>query len=398
MQNTKRPTHLLFPLLLVCYEVATYLSNDMYLPALPLIANDLQVSQQQVQLSLTTWFLGATSLQLILGPLSDRYGRRPILLSGGILFILSSCICALTSQIHILLIARFLQGATVCSMITAGYASIHEYYNQKQAIRLLALMSSITVLAPAFGPLIGNFILYFADWHTIFWLLTLWATLVIGLLFKWMPETNPPANRHPLNISTLGKNYFAILSNSHFLTPLLIFCLLFCGLILWISTGPFMVAHEFGSSSLLFGIAQIFIFGCYALVSHWIKFLIERINPALLIKRGIYLTCTGSMLGILCTKLWPNSLVSIIFVMVLYAAGAGLALAPLNRATIEASTEPMGTRMAIFSTSMSAFGSMGSLLASLFYNGTLLSFAIMLAVVTVMAWALQQSIAKKSLL
>src|SRR5579883_399237 len=93
----------LFPFLLVFYEITNYLANDMYLPALPSLATDLGITPHLAQQTLTTWFLGSASLQLFLGPLSDRLGRRPILLGGGAVFILSTIVCAMTTNINILL-------------------------------------------------------------------------------------------------------------------------------------------------------------------------------------------------------------------------------------------------------------------------------------------------------
>src|ERR1700722_16800377 len=89
---------LLFPFILVFYEVTNYLANDMYLPALPHMTIDLRTTAQMAQQTLTTWFLGTASLQLFLGPLSDRLGRRPILFGGGLVFIISTLICALASN------------------------------------------------------------------------------------------------------------------------------------------------------------------------------------------------------------------------------------------------------------------------------------------------------------
>ncbi len=86
-----------------------YLSNDMYLPALPQMTQALSTTPALTQMSLTTWFFGAASMQLLLGPLSDKYGRRPILLGGGVIFIAATLICAITSDISTLLVARFFQ-------------------------------------------------------------------------------------------------------------------------------------------------------------------------------------------------------------------------------------------------------------------------------------------------
>jgi MFS transporter, DHA1 family, multidrug resistance protein len=123
----------LFPFIFVFYEITHYLANDMYLPAMPRLVADLQTTTHLGQQTITVWFLGTAALQLLLGPLSDRLGRKPILFLGGLIFILSTLICALTSNIHLFLIARFFQGTAVCAVITAGYSSIHELYDQIRA-------------------------------------------------------------------------------------------------------------------------------------------------------------------------------------------------------------------------------------------------------------------------
>src|SRR3990167_10673607 len=98
---------LLFPLVFVAYETTCYLANDMYLPALPSIALDLQADQHLAQLTLTWWFVGTATFQLLLGPLADRYGRRSVLFGGGLLFITSLWVCVFTNNIYVMIVARF---------------------------------------------------------------------------------------------------------------------------------------------------------------------------------------------------------------------------------------------------------------------------------------------------
>lgn len=123
MKNNTAKMIVIFPLLLVLYEISMYLSNDAYLPALPHIVHDLSTSNHLVQLTLTAWFLGSASMQLFLGPLADKIGRRPVLLFGGLIYILSTIGCAITNDINTLLVLRFIQGASITSMIIAGYAT-----------------------------------------------------------------------------------------------------------------------------------------------------------------------------------------------------------------------------------------------------------------------------------
>src|SRR3989338_8926979 len=112
MRSEQKRLTIIVPILLALYEIATYLSNDAYLPALPNITRDLFTTNHLVQLTLTTWFMGSAPMQLFLGPIADRIGRRPVLLLGGLVFIFVTIGCAITSNIYTLLALRFLQGST----------------------------------------------------------------------------------------------------------------------------------------------------------------------------------------------------------------------------------------------------------------------------------------------
>lgn len=140
---------LLFPLSLILYELPLYLSNNLFLPALPEITKSFQVTNATAQLSIAYWFLGASVFQVLLGPLSDHYGRKKILLSAGVLFLCVTLLCSLTHSITWFLVGRFFQGCVVSTILIAGYATIHEFMEREQAVKTISWMGSITILAPA---------------------------------------------------------------------------------------------------------------------------------------------------------------------------------------------------------------------------------------------------------
>ena len=131
-------TEMTFPLWLVAYEIAVYLSMDAYIPALPKIATDFGVSIYTAQMTSILWMTGGLIFQFIFGPLSDRYGRRPILLWGGVLYIAATVLCAISTQIETLLFARLIQGIAMPSMLIAGYAAINELFSSEKSVKILA--------------------------------------------------------------------------------------------------------------------------------------------------------------------------------------------------------------------------------------------------------------------
>jgi Bcr/CflA subfamily drug resistance transporter len=385
----KKTISILFPLLLVLYELAAYLSNDMYLPALPQMMREFHASYSSAQTTLTSWFLGAASMQLILGPISDRYGRRPVLLFGGLLFVIPTLLCGITTDINVFIIGRFLQGSAICSLVVAGYASIHELLDHKQAIITLAWMSNITVLAPAFGPLLGGIILTFMHWKFIFYSQSLWAFITIALLFKFMPESNPPSKQHPIHLKILFKNYAGILLNKRFYLDMLSFCFLFSGMIAWITAGPFIVINEFKKSVLMFGVYQACIFCSFILGTRTVSILIHKTSIDNIINLGLAILLSGALLSIPLALFMPHHLIGMIISLMIFAGGSGLVFSPLNRLSIEACTEPMGARVAISSLCMSAFAAVGSILVTIFYDKTLLSVSLIIASVASIACFIQ---------
>lgn len=375
---SKQNPSLFFPLLLVSYEIATYLSNDMYLPALPEMMSQLNLTMHQAQLTLTFWFAGSALLPLFMGMLVDRYGRRPVLLVGGIIYILSTITCALTSHLPSFLIARFIEGGSIPSMMVAGYACIHELYDQRAAIRILALMGSVTVLAPAIGPLIGSIILLIVDWRGIFWFIAVLASIAIFLLYRYMPETLPVDQRQPIQPMKQLKQYGRILANKQYMLMITVLGFIFTGFIVWITAGPLLIIDQFDWSPLIFGVIQMFVFMAYIVGNHQVKYLMEHMSIQQLILAGLTLTLCGGIAAIVMCFTVPMSLLSFVMAMTLYSFGSALCFAPLNRLIIEASDEPMGTRVALFTALWTGFGVLGSILASCYYNGTIASLALLI--------------------
>lgn len=361
----------LFPFFLILLEIAVFLSNDMYLPSMPAIAIDLSLSQEQVQNTLTFWFLGASSLQFILGPISDSYGRRNVILFGGTFYVLSSALCAIATTLPILLFARFVQGSTICSVLVAGYAAIHELFDTKKAIKILAFMSAVTILAPAFGPLIGALIVQFASWRYIFWLLFVLGLISTVLLFLYMPESNK--NKHKLRYRQIALDYVKILKNKEFILPTISYCLLVTIFFLWMFTSPFFMIEIYKKSSMFYGLSQAFIFGGFFVGAKLTDWMLERYSLQSLIRTATAVALIGTILFAATAKLYDDMILGIICMMII-SIGTSMLFAPINRIAIEACSQPMGRRTAVFSTIISLFGAL---------TGWLLNFIMVHSLTTV---------------
>lgn len=378
----------LFPFLLVFYEIATYLSNDMYLPALPSIAKDLKTTDNLAQLTFTLWFLGGLSVQLFLGPLSDRYGRRPILLWGGIIFIVSTTICMFAPNISLLLIGRYIQGAAVPSMMIAGYASIHELLERKEAVQILAKMQSITILAPSLGPILGSILLTVVSWRWTFGLLVIWACFALIMLYFKMPETLSPEKRQTrIQLTHIIAQYSRLLTNAGFMKYLLAGTTVIGALIAWMLAGPFLVVNQFNYNIIYFGLFQAFIFGGFILGSRSVDYWMKKYELKELTLKALGLSLFGGILSILLAFLFPDSLSFLIISLVIVTVGSGVSFPALTRMAIEESEEPMGARMSMVTLVQFLSAALAATVVS-YLSETVLSLASMVFLCPLLAFSM----------
>ncbi len=350
----------LFPLCLIFYELPLYFATNMYLPALPAMSQTFAIKASLAQLTIAIWFLGASCFQVFLGPLADHLGRRQVLLSGGLFFVLASLFCATTSHIGIFIVARFVQGCVVSSILVSGYAAIHELLDSEQAIKTLSWMGGITVLAPAVGPLFGSFLINFMGWRNIFFLLASLAAIALYLLYLYMPDTQQK-NAY-VSFKDVLKNYRRVIFNRKFIYFTFPFCLLFAGMMCWDTFSPFYVIKFLGFGIFYFGLIQTIVYGGFITGTHLIRLFITKLNLVMrygLMSALFFSICVGFTLALI-----PHRGSIVLFFLIAFTLSTGLVFYTLHRKAIESVDAPMGIKMAVFSSAMNLFGFLGSLIAS----------------------------------
>lgn len=372
----------LFPISLIILEIAIFLSNDMYLPSMPSIAQDLGLTKQQVQYTLTLWFLGSSSLQLFLGPISDRYGRRVMVILGGIVYIAASYVCAVSTNFAVFLLARFIQGATICAVLVAGGAAIHESCSTKMAIKIFSFINAVTILAPAFGPLIGALIIQFAHWRYIFYILTFLGILGTFLNMLFMPETNQI--KHAIHFKRISNEYIKILRNKEYMLPSISYCLLISIFFLWMFEAPFIMLETYKLSGLYYGISQTLIFSCFFAGAELTRYILNRHTLKKLLNVALLITILGTLAFAYVAK-FTNSINGATLTLMIISLGASMLFAPLNRIAMEASSAPMGCRFAIYSTLIGLFGALSGWLISLITVHDLASVAVLIVICVALA-------------
>lgn len=228
-------------------------SIDTVFPAFGAMAADLGSTPLAVQQTISVYLLGYALMSLFHGAISDAVGRRPVILWGIGLFALASVGCALASDLTTLLVFRFIQGLCAGVGLIVGRAVIRDVFDGEEAQRLMSQVSMIFSIAPAIAPIVGGWILGFADWKAIFWFLVAFSVALGVLVWRMLPETHPPERRLPLDAGLLLANYVAMLRHRRFLWLVAVTTLNFAALFLYIASAPAVVMRHFGMGEQDFG-------------------------------------------------------------------------------------------------------------------------------------------------
>lgn len=373
-----------FPFFLIVYSFTGNVSNDIYMPSMPALVNEFATNQYWVQLTLTSWFLGTASPQLLLGPIADRYGRRPLLLGGGIMFLLATFICGISNHISTLVVARFFQGAGVASLTIVSFAVIRELFKDKQCIRILASVSMCNASAPLIGPLIGGYIFLLFGWRINFYLVFVMA--LVGLIGLWhfMPESKTEKDKTALQLKILVINYKLLLKNQFFMRHLLAYGLFFGGIIAYLTGAPFILIDKLKLPAQYFGYTQLAIFSAYLLSAVSVGRLVDGYGCKRMITIGTSITAFATIIMLTAGYLFPSNLYTFVGAMMIYALGFGFSGSPLVKETLSATKAASGSAAAMLAFSMTGFGSLGSLAISLIYSGTMLSIAGVICIMAIL--------------
>lgn len=246
---------LLVPLILIMVvAVVEQFAIDCYLPAFPSLTEFFHTTNSMVQLSLSIFLAGEALAQPVFGFLSDYHGRRPMLIIGIIIFVLSSILCFTTSNINMFLIGRLIEGLGVGSGIVIARAMAKDIFaSDVEFAQIVSALSSIIILIPLASPIAGGYIQYHFGWRYIFILLTIAATLLAVALIIWLPETFPKDKHLQNKVVEVFKPYVLLLKSSVFWTNLLLASFASAIAIIYVTITPFFYQHTLGLSPIFFG-------------------------------------------------------------------------------------------------------------------------------------------------
>ncbi len=225
------------------------LSIDMYLPALPTLADHLHTNASLAQLSLTACLLGLAFGQLVVGPLSDVKGRRMPLLISLVLYAISSLLCALTDNIWVLILLRFIQGVTGAAGIVISRAIVRDLYSGHELTRFFSLLMLINGVAPIAAPVIGGLLLKVVPWQGVFVVLAAIGAIMLVSVWFGLPETLPADRKATGGLSTTLRTFARLIGDRSFIGFALSQAFVMAAMFAYIAGSPFVIQDIFGVSA-----------------------------------------------------------------------------------------------------------------------------------------------------
>ena len=214
------------------------ISTDLYLPAMPLMAQSLGADTGIIELTISGYLIGFSLGQLLWGPISDRYGRRPSVAAGLVLFVIGSAGCALATSAQLLIAWRVVQAVGACAGVALSRAMVRDLYQGNRAAQMLSTLITVMAIAPLIGPTVGGQIAALAGWRAIFWVLV-GVGLVTLLSLMTIPETLPTASRNQEHLGRAMLRYLTLLKNRRLLGYVGTGAFLYAGMYAYIAGTPF---------------------------------------------------------------------------------------------------------------------------------------------------------------
>jgi len=372
------------------------LSMDMYLPSLPDIAHSLSGSVVQAQLTIASYLFGFAVGQIVYGPTSDRFGRRPVLLIAIALYAVATVACALAPSIDALIAARFVQALGGAGAVVLARAVVRDIHSGVRAGRELSVMGSITAFAPIVAPMIGGLLQTAFGWRATFVLLIALAAVASTAAAFLLPETLKKRATGPVSLGAVAALYKSVLVHRGFLANLGIITTVFVGLFAWIGGAPIvMQGVAYGLSPLVFGITFATGAAGYMVGTFVASRIVMRLGLDRMMGIGVVMMACGGLAMVAVLALGLGHVMWFAGSMVIYLAGLGFTLPMAMAAALTPFPDRAGTASSVMGFCQQAGAALTAAGIGLFLGATAWPVALMVAtagVIGYVLWALTRRV------
>ncbi|MFK7861966.1 MAG: multidrug effflux MFS transporter [Granulosicoccus sp.] len=355
--------------ILVLASSVSIMSTDMYTPSLPDLAEWFETTPTRVKLTISLNMLAFGLAQLIHGPLSDRYGRKPVLIVSSVFVVILSLACALAQTIDQLIVARVLLGLAAAAEAVIGLAIIKDLYNEKEQVKALALLGMVIAITPAAAPILGGYLHVAFGWQSNFFVISAMAFLSMLIVARFLPESTTP-NPNALKPLILIKGYKDLLKNTDFLTHCAILGVALGLIFVFVTGAPFILIDKLGVAADQFGYYQASIVVAFFFGSVLASRLADHWEAMSLLRVGVALVLTGAV--VLCSVILSGSTTPIsltgAYMIITFGMGPLFAVAP-SRA-LRSIDGQAGTASALLSGIEQTMAGLAAVMISVLHDGS----------------------------
>lgn len=334
------------------------LTIDMYLPALPRIAEELSITSPVAQLTLTGTLAGLALGQLVAGPLSDSLGRRRPLMAGIVLHMVASLLCLFAPGILVLGLARGLQGMGAAAAMVVAIAVVGDLFADSMAATVLSRLMLVLGVAPVVAPSLGAAVLLHGSWHWVFGALVVLAGGLLAMAAIALPETLPPAHRRPLRVPAILATYRELLCDARFVALVLVGALGMAGLFAYIAAAPFVLQGRYGldqqSFALVFGAGAIALIGA----TQFNVVLLGRYAPQRIVLWALVVAAAAGVVFVAMTLTHTGGLVGFLTSVWTILAAMGFVIPNAPAVALSRHPDAAGTSAALLGAAQFGLGAM----------------------------------------
>lgn len=391
MSTAAAPRHVTTAVLVGVGFALLPLSTDLYLAALPALRREFATGVAEVQLTLSVFIAAFALSQLAYGPLSDRYGRRPVLLAGVAIYVAATLFCAVAQSIELLLVGRFLQAVGACSGQVIGRAIIRDVHGAQGAARMLGYITAGTALAPVFGPALGGLLTVAFGWRANFALLAVVGALLLAAAARLLAESNAHRDPHATAPRALARNYATLLADRRFTGHALCVAASYGGVFAWISGSSFLLIESLGVPVAWFGVWFGLSVIPYVAANLVTGRLVTRIGPHRILRVGVGIAVAAGVLFAALALAGLHTLSALLLPVSIFLFATGLNLPCAMAGAIGPFPKLAGTASALMGFMQMAAGAAVGIAVGRLHDGTPVPTALAIAAMTLAiaaAWLL----------
>jgi DHA1 family bicyclomycin/chloramphenicol resistance-like MFS transporter len=361
------------------------LSVDVYLPAMPTMMTALGTDIRHMHLTLSTYLTGFALFHLACGPLADRFGRKPILIGGTVLFVLACLGCSLSTSVEELLLFRFIQGVGACVGPTLARAVARDVFGPTRAARALSLIAMLMALAPAVAPIMGSIMMLWLPWPSIFVFLAVYGVAMIALIQVFLAESLPQRQSlHPLSIA---RNYAELLRSRMFITATVGSAFVYAGLLAYLSSSSFVYIDMLGVPVQYFGFIFLTSVAGYMSGSALSARMSLSFDSEKTVLVGATLVAVSTVIMWVGAHLLPSSITVLMLPMMFYSTGMGLVLPNAMAVALRPFAHIAGTASALMGFIQMALSASATAMVGTFLSDTpapMLNFMVLITFVALL--------------